>query len=60
MRAVKRLFFFLSALLIGWLGAYNVPEGVLSVSELEKVQQKAKESGKPVVFVVAIKTQPET
>ncbi|MGJ8726321.1 MAG: hypothetical protein ACSHYB_17365 [Roseibacillus sp.] len=57
---MKRLLFFLSALLIGWLGAYEVPQGVLSVSELEKVQQKAKESGKPVVLVLAIKTQPET
>ena len=57
---MKRLFLFLSVLLTGWLGAYNVPKGVLSISELEQAQQKAKESGKPLVFVVAIKTQPET
>ena len=57
---MNRLFFILSACLVGWLGAYEVPKGVLSISELEKAQQKAKESGKPVVLVVAIKTQPET
>ena len=37
---VKRLFFYLSALSIGWLGAYEVPKGVLNISELETVQQK--------------------
>lgn len=39
---------------------YEIPKGVLGISELEKAQQSAKTSKKPVVLVVAIKTQPET
>ena len=39
---------------------YEIPKGMVGVSELEKAQQKAKESNKPLVLVVAIKTQPET
>lgn len=50
----------LALLLTAICGAYEVPKGVVSISELEKAQTKAKESGKPVVFVLAIKTQPET
>lgn len=40
--------------------AYEVPKGMVGIGELEKAQAKAQESGKPVVLVVAIKTQPET
>jgi hypothetical protein len=41
-------------------GAYEIPKGVIGIGELEKAQQMSKASGKPVVLVVAIKTQPET
>lgn len=39
---------------------YEIPKGMVGVSGLEEAQRKAKESGKPVVLVVAVKTQPET
>lgn len=41
-------------------GAYEIPKGVVGFSELKQAQEKAKASGKPVVLLVAIKTQPET
>ena len=43
-----------------WSSAYEIPQGVKSISELGKVQAEAKAGKKPVVLVVAIKTQPET
>ncbi|MBK1833698.1 hypothetical protein [Roseibacillus ishigakijimensis] len=42
------------------LGAYEIPTGVVGLSGLEQAQKKAKAAQKPVVLVVAIKTQPET
>ncbi|GHC43568.1 hypothetical protein [Roseibacillus persicicus] len=57
---MAKFIFSLFLLLVACAGAYEIPQGVMSISELEKAQQKAKESNKPVVLVVAIKTQPET
>ncbi|MDP0491158.1 MAG: hypothetical protein Q7Q71_08945 [Verrucomicrobiota bacterium JB023] len=53
---------FLLALLLmsAGLPGYEIPKEASSVSELERVLTRAKGSAKPVAFVVAIKTQPET
>lgn len=42
------------------LGAYEIPEGVSGMGELDKAMARAKASGKPIALVVAYKTQPET
>ncbi len=55
-RAMGLVFLLFSA----FCGAYEIPQGVVGISELEGAQKTAKEKGKPVVLVVAIKTQPET
>lgn len=57
---MKQLVIFVTLLLSVLCAAYEVPKGVVGIGELEKAQRKAKETGKPVVLVVAIKTQPET
>lgn len=40
--------------------AYEIPKGMVGIGDLERAQESAKEDGKPVILVVAIKTQPET
>ena len=57
---MNRLTILLALLFASLCGAYEIPKGVVGIGELEKAQQQAKQSGKPVVLVVAIKTQPET
>lgn len=57
---MKTPFLLLGFALATSLSAYNVPNGMSSLRDLEKAQARAKEAGKPLVLVVAIKSQPET
>lgn len=57
---MTRLIVFLTALFSLAAAGYEIPIGVVGIGELEKAQEEAKLSGRPVVLVVAIKTQPET
>ncbi len=49
-----------SLMLVGSMGAYEIPAGVSGMGELEKVMADAATSRKPIALVVAIKKQPET
>ncbi len=40
--------------------AYEIPTGVYGIGELEKAQEQAARTKKPLVAVVALKSQPET
>lgn len=48
------------AVMVGFCSAYEIPKGVLAIGEIEQAQSEAKASGKPIVLVVGLKSQPET